>query len=41
MGQVIQVEPADVRKQKAPGAGADHVLVPTSTDVAAEVAELT
>jgi (R,R)-butanediol dehydrogenase / meso-butanediol dehydrogenase / diacetyl reductase len=39
--QVLVVEPADVRKQKAPGAGADHVIDPTSTDVAAEVAELT
>ena len=39
--QVLVVEPADVRKQKAPGAGADHVLDPTTTDVAAEVAELT
>ena len=39
--QVIVVEPADVRKRKAPVAGADHVLDPTSTDVVAEVAELT
>jgi (R,R)-butanediol dehydrogenase/meso-butanediol dehydrogenase/diacetyl reductase len=39
--QVIVAEPADVRKQKAAGAGADHVLDPTSTDVAAEVTELT
>jgi (R,R)-butanediol dehydrogenase / meso-butanediol dehydrogenase / diacetyl reductase len=39
--QVLVVEPADVRKRKAPGAGADHVLDPSSTDVAAEVAELT
>jgi (R,R)-butanediol dehydrogenase/meso-butanediol dehydrogenase/diacetyl reductase len=39
--QIIVVEPADVRKAKAPGAGADHVIDPTRTDVAAEVAELT
>jgi (R,R)-butanediol dehydrogenase/meso-butanediol dehydrogenase/diacetyl reductase len=38
---VIVVEPADVRKAKAPGAGATHVLDPTATDIAAEVAELT
>ena len=41
VGQVIVVEPADVRKAKAPGAGADHVLDPTSTDVTAEIMELT
>ncbi len=41
VGQIIVVEPADVRKAKAPGAGADHVLDPTTTDVTAEVAELT
>jgi len=39
--QIIVVEPADVRKEKAPGAGADHVLDPTRTDVVAEVMELT
>jgi (R,R)-butanediol dehydrogenase/meso-butanediol dehydrogenase/diacetyl reductase len=39
--QIIVVEPADVRKTKAPGAGADHVLDPTRTDVVAEVTELT
>jgi (R,R)-butanediol dehydrogenase/meso-butanediol dehydrogenase/diacetyl reductase len=39
--QVLVVEPADVRKKKAPGAGADHVIDPTGTDVVAEVAELT
>jgi (R,R)-butanediol dehydrogenase/meso-butanediol dehydrogenase/diacetyl reductase len=39
--QVLVVEPADVRKRKAPGAGADHVIDPTGTDVVAEVAELT
>lgn len=39
--QIIVVEPADVRKGKAPVAGADHVLDPTATDVVAEVMELT
>jgi (R,R)-butanediol dehydrogenase/meso-butanediol dehydrogenase/diacetyl reductase len=39
--EVIVVEPADVRKAKAPVAGAAHVLDPTGTDVAAEVSELT
>jgi (R,R)-butanediol dehydrogenase / meso-butanediol dehydrogenase / diacetyl reductase len=39
--QIIVVEPADVRKAKAPGAGADHVIDPTGTDVVAEVNELT
>lgn len=39
--QIIVVEPADVRKAMAPGAGADHVIDPTQTDVVAEVAELT
>jgi (R,R)-butanediol dehydrogenase / meso-butanediol dehydrogenase / diacetyl reductase len=39
--QIIVVEPADVRKAKAPGAGADHVIDPTGTDVVAEVDELT
>jgi len=38
---VIVVEPAEVRKAKAPIAGADHVLDPTATDVVAEVRELT
>jgi (R,R)-butanediol dehydrogenase/meso-butanediol dehydrogenase/diacetyl reductase len=39
--EIIVVEPADVRKAKAPGAGADHVLDPTTTDVTAEVLDLT
>jgi (R,R)-butanediol dehydrogenase/meso-butanediol dehydrogenase/diacetyl reductase len=39
--QVIVVEPADVRKAKAPGAGADHVLDPSAVDVTAAVMELT
>lgn len=39
--EVIVVEPADVRKAKAPVAGADHVLDPTTTDVVAAVHELT
>jgi (R,R)-butanediol dehydrogenase / meso-butanediol dehydrogenase / diacetyl reductase len=39
--EVVVVEPADVRKAKAPVAGADHVLDPTTTDVVAEVRELT
>lgn len=39
--QVVVVEPADVRKAKAPVAGADHVLDPTTTDVTAEVRDLT
>ena len=39
--EVIVVEPAEVRKAKAPVAGADHVLDPTKTDVVAEVRELT
>ena len=33
MEQIIVVEPADVRKAKAPVAGADHVIDPTDTDV--------
>jgi (R,R)-butanediol dehydrogenase/meso-butanediol dehydrogenase/diacetyl reductase len=41
VAQVIVVEPAEVRKKKASGAGAAHVLDPTSTDVVAEVLELT
>lgn len=39
--QVIVVEPAGVRKAKAPAAGADHVIDPTEADVVAQVAELT
>ena len=39
--QIIVVEPADVRKAKAPLAGADHVIDPTATDAVAEVLELT
>ena len=39
--QIIVVEPADVRKAKAPVAGADHVIDPTATDTVAEVLELT
>lgn len=39
--QVISVEPAAARKEKARLAGADAVLDPTSTDVLAQVAELT
>jgi (R,R)-butanediol dehydrogenase / meso-butanediol dehydrogenase / diacetyl reductase len=40
-GQVIVVEPADARKAKAPGAGADHVLDPGEVDVPEAVRELT
>lgn len=39
--QIIVVEPADVRKAKAPVAGASHVLDPTTTNVTEAVAELT
>jgi len=39
--QFVVVEPAQVRKAKAPVAGATHVLDPTTTDVVAEVHELT
>ncbi|MBN9109346.1 MAG: 2,3-butanediol dehydrogenase [Pseudonocardia sp.] len=39
--EVVVVEPAQVRKAKAPVAGATHVLDPTTTDVVAEVHELT
>jgi (R,R)-butanediol dehydrogenase/meso-butanediol dehydrogenase/diacetyl reductase len=39
--RVIVVEPAEARKAKAPGAGADVVLDPTSDDVLAAVADLT
>ncbi len=38
---VIVVEPADVRKAKAPVAGAAHVLDPTTSDVVGEITELT
>ena len=41
VAEVIVVEPAEVRKVKAPIAGADHVLDPTKTDVVGEVRELT
>ena len=40
-GQVIVVEPAEARKVKAPGAGADHVLDPTEVDVPEAIRELT
>lgn len=40
-GQVVVVEPADARKAKAPGAGADVVLDPTEEDVPERVRELT
>lgn len=39
--QIIVVEPADVRKVKAPVAGADHVLDPSAGDVTEAVLELT
>jgi (R,R)-butanediol dehydrogenase/meso-butanediol dehydrogenase/diacetyl reductase len=39
--QIVVVEPAAVRKAKAPVAGADHVLDPTSVDVTEAVFELT
>jgi (R,R)-butanediol dehydrogenase/meso-butanediol dehydrogenase/diacetyl reductase len=39
--QIIVVEPADVRKQMAPIAGADHVIDPRTSDVVREVLELT
>jgi len=39
--EIIVVEPADVRKAKAPGAGADHVIDPTQVEVVAAVHELT
>lgn len=38
---VIVVEPAEVRKKKASGAGATHVLDPTEVDVVEAVMELT
>jgi (R,R)-butanediol dehydrogenase/meso-butanediol dehydrogenase/diacetyl reductase len=40
-GQVVVVEPADARKTKAPGAGADVVLDPTQDDVPERIRELT
>lgn len=40
-GQVISVEPAAARKQKASGAGADVVLDPTETDVGDAIRDLT
>ena len=40
-GQVIVVEPAGARKQKAPAAGADTVLDPTETDVPEAIRDLT
>ena len=40
-GQVIIVEPADARKAKAPGAGADHVLDPTEVDAPEAIREIT
>jgi (R,R)-butanediol dehydrogenase/meso-butanediol dehydrogenase/diacetyl reductase len=40
-GQVISVEPAAARKQKAQVAGADHVLDPTVTNVPDAVRDLT
>jgi (R,R)-butanediol dehydrogenase/meso-butanediol dehydrogenase/diacetyl reductase len=39
--QILVVEPAGVRKAKAASAGADRVIDPTTTDVVAEVLELT
>jgi len=39
--EIIVVEPADVRKAKAPGAGADHIIDPTQVEVVAAVHELT
>jgi len=39
--QVLVVEPAAVRKDKAKGAGADHVLDPRGTDIVEAVQELT
>jgi (R,R)-butanediol dehydrogenase / meso-butanediol dehydrogenase / diacetyl reductase len=41
VNQIIVVEPAQVRKEKAPIAGADHVIDPTAGDVTAQVMELT
>lgn len=38
---LIVVEPAEARKAKAPGAGADHVLDPTEADVGEAIRELT
>ncbi|KAA0022644.1 2,3-butanediol dehydrogenase [Antrihabitans cavernicola] len=39
--QIIVVEPADVRKAKAPIAGADHVIDPTEGNVVEQVLEAT
>ncbi|HEV7726474.1 MAG TPA: 2,3-butanediol dehydrogenase [Modestobacter sp.] len=39
--EIVVVEPADVRKEKASAAGATTVLDPTDTDVVAAVKELT
>jgi (R,R)-butanediol dehydrogenase/meso-butanediol dehydrogenase/diacetyl reductase len=39
--QIRVVEPAGVRKAKAANAGADRVIDPRTTDVVAEVLELT
>jgi (R,R)-butanediol dehydrogenase/meso-butanediol dehydrogenase/diacetyl reductase len=39
--EIIVVEPAEVRKAKAPGAGADHIIDPTREEVVAAVHELT
>lgn len=39
--QIIVVEPAEVRKAKAPIAGADHIIDPTRGDVTEQVMELT
>lgn len=41
VGEILVVEPAAVRKAKAPGAGATHVIDPTETDVQEAVMELT
>jgi (R,R)-butanediol dehydrogenase/meso-butanediol dehydrogenase/diacetyl reductase len=40
-GRVIVVEPAEARKAKAPGAGADTVLDPTEVDVPEAIRDLT
>jgi (R,R)-butanediol dehydrogenase/meso-butanediol dehydrogenase/diacetyl reductase len=39
--EILVVEPAAVRKKKAPDAGADHVIDPTEVDVVEAVMELT
>jgi (R,R)-butanediol dehydrogenase/meso-butanediol dehydrogenase/diacetyl reductase len=41
VGTVIVVEPADARKAKAPGAGADQVLDPTEVDVPEAIKDIT